>query len=257
MWLTANLYKLLPATVYITWQENLIRHFPAKEIASTELLIDNWHITDHKQGNQCEKHLRAKVKSHTSHTSFRSYPPCRRIQIPSLIFSAYLQSFLSHWHPALIGRNIFFLTVHENGTLWDSLYMFNTIFKVMYHHAMCCVTSAAPLILLSATQILESSWICVSFIKHKIRKTVYPNLCRFRKKVSFDLFGWTACWSKSFKANLSSWVCTNVLFLKKTSQQGEIKLPPESTKLKSESDFWRHFRVSCHARWETKSETLV
>ena len=136
-----------------------------------ELLIDNWHITDHKQGNQCEKHFRAKVKSHTSHTSFRSYPPCRRIQIPSLIFSAYLQSFLSHWHPALIGRNIFFLTVHENGTLWDSLYMFNTILKVMYHHAMCCVTSAAPIILLSATQILESSWICVSFIKHKIRNT--------------------------------------------------------------------------------------
>ena len=222
-----------------------------------ELLIDNWHITDHKQGNQCEKHFRAKVKSHTSHTSFRSYPPCRRIQIPSLIFSAYLQSFLSHWHPALIGRNIFFLTVHENGTLWDSLYMFNTIFKVMYHHAMCCVTSAAPIILLSATQILESSWICVSFIKHKIRKTVYPNLRRFRKKVSFDLFGWTACWSKSFKANLSSWVCMNVLFLKRTSQQGEIKLPPESTKLKSESDFWRHFRVSRHARWETKWETLV
>ena len=153
MWLAANLYKLLPATVYITWQENLIRHFPAKEIASMELLIDNWHITDHKQGNQCEKHFRAKVKSHTSHTSFRSYPPCRRIQIPSLIFSAYLQSFLSHWHPAkllqllMMERNIFFLTVHENGTLWDSLYMFNTVFKVMYlSHAMCHVTSAAPIL---------------------------------------------------------------------------------------------------------------
>ena len=63
------------------------------------------------------------------------------------------------------------------------------------------------IILLSSTQICESSWICVSFMKHKIRKTVYPILCRFRKKVSFDLFGWTACWSKSFKADLSSWIC--------------------------------------------------
>ena len=49
------------------------------------------------------------------------------IQIPSLIFSAYRQSFLSHWHPAkllqllMTGRNIFFLTVHENATLLDSL----------------------------------------------------------------------------------------------------------------------------------------
>ena len=30
-----------------------------------------------------------------------------------------------------------------------------------------------------------------------------------------------------------------------TSGEIEIELPPESTKLKSESDFWRHFRVSC------------
>ena len=113
------------------------------------------------------------------------------------------------------------------------------------------------IILLSSTHLLESSWICVSFIKHKIRKTVYPILCRFRKKVSFDLFGWTACWSKSFKADLSSWICIKVLLLKRTSQQGEIELPPESTKLKSESDFWRYFRISCHARWETKWETLI
>ena len=40
-------------------------------------------------------------------------------------------------------RNIFFLTVHESGTLWDSLYMFNTAFKVMYlSHAICHVTRA-------------------------------------------------------------------------------------------------------------------
>ena len=97
-------------------------------------------------------------------------------------------------------RNMFFLTVHENGTLWDSLYMFNTVLKVMYlSHAMCHVTSAALILILSSTHLLESSWICVSFIKHKIRKTVYPILCRFRKKVSFDLFGWTACWSKVSK----------------------------------------------------------
>ena len=113
------------------------------------------------------------------------------------------------------------------------------------------------IILLPSTQILESSWTCVSFMKHKIRKTVYPILCRFRKKVSFDLFGWTACWSKSFKADLSSWICIKVLLLKRTSQQGEIELPPESTKLKSESDFWRYFRISCHARWEIKRETLI
>ena len=94
-------------------------------------------------------------------------------------------------------------------------------------------------------------------MKHKIRKTVYPILCRFRKKVSFDLFGWTACWSKSFKADLSSSICIKVLLLKRTSQQGEIELPPESTKLKSESDFWRYFRISCHARWEIKRETLI
>ena len=94
-------------------------------------------------------------------------------------------------------------------------------------------------------------------MKHKIRKTVYPILCRFRKKVSFDLFGWTACWSKSFKADLSSWICMKALLLKRTSQQGEIELPPESTKLKSESDFWRYFRISCHARWEIKRETLI
>ena len=45
--------------------------------------------------------------------------------------------------------------------------------------------------------------------------------------------------------------------LKRISQQGEIELPPESRKLKSESDFWRHFRVSCLARWKTKWETLI
>ena len=94
-------------------------------------------------------------------------------------------------------------------------------------------------------------------MKHKIRKTVYPILCRFRKKVSFDLFGWTACWSKSVKADWSSWICMKALLLKRTSQQGEIELPPESTKLKSESDFWRYFRISCHARWEIKRETLI
>ena len=66
-----------------------------------------------------------------------------------------------------------------------------------------------------------------------------------------DLFGWTACWSKSFKADLSSWVCMKALLLQKTSQQGEIELPLELMKLKSESDFWWQFRVSCHARWET------
>ena len=38
------------------------------------------------------------------------------------------------------------------------------------------------------------------------------------------------------------------LLLKRTSEQGEIELQTESTKLKSKSDFWRHFRVSYHAR---------
>ena len=48
---------------------------------------------------------------------------------------------------------------------------------------------------------------------------------------------------------LSSWIFIKVWQLKRTSQQGEIELPPELAKLKSESDFWRLFRVSCHARW--------
>ena len=56
---------------------------------------------------------------------------------------------------------------------------------------------------------------------------------------------------------MSSWICMKALLLQRTSQQGEIELPPESTKPKSESDFWRHFRVSCHARWETKSLYFV
>ena len=83
---------------------------------------------------------------------------------------------------------------------------------------------------------------------YQIRKTMYLILCRFRKKVPFDLFGWTACWSKSFKADLTSWICVKALLLQRTSLQGEIELPLQSTKLKSESDFWRHFRVLCHAR---------
>ena len=48
---------------------------------------------------------------------------------------------------------------------------------------------------------------------------------------------------------LSSWICIKVWQLKRTSQQGAIELPPKLAKLKSESDFWRLFRVSCHARW--------
>ena len=151
--------------------------------------------------------------THKFHGSFRSHSPCRRIQIPSLIFSAYLQSFLSHWHPAkllqllMMGRNIFFLTVQENGTLWDSLYMFNTPSSIQGNVSYSRNVSRHNLstdfiILLSSTQILESSWICVSFIKHKIRKTVYPILSRFRKKVSFDLFGWTAFLIKKFESRL-------------------------------------------------------
>ena len=66
-----------------------------------------------------------------------------------------------------------------------------------------------------------------------------------------DLFGWTVCDQKVSKPTyLSSWICIKVLLLKTTSQQGEIELPPELAKLKSESDFWvRLFRVSFHARW--------
>ena len=106
-----------------------------------------------------------------------------------------------------MGRNIFFLTVQENGTLWDSLYMFNTPSSIQGNVSYSRNVSRHNLstdfiILLSSTQILESSWICVSFIKHKIRKTVYPILSRFRKKVSFDLFGWTACLIKKFESRL-------------------------------------------------------
>ena len=81
--------------------------FSSKIIASVGLLIDNWHITYHWQSNQCEKHFRTKVKSHTSHGSCRSHPPCsnacHRIQIPSLILSAYLKSFLSHQAVCALG----------------------------------------------------------------------------------------------------------------------------------------------------------
>ena len=41
------------------------------------------------------------------------------------------------------------------------------------------------------------------------------------------------------------------LLLQRTSLQAENELPLESTKLKSESGFWWHFRVACHKRWET------
>ena len=44
--------------------------------------------------------------------------------------------------------------------------------------------------------------------------------------------------------------------LKRTSQQGEIELPPELAKLKSASDFWRLFRVSWHARWGLSGRRL-
>ena len=53
-----------------------------------------------------------------------------------------------------------------------------------------------------------------------------------------------------------SWICIKVLLLKRTSQQGEIELPPELAKLKSESDFWRLFRVSFHARWGLSGSRL-
>ena len=67
---------------------------------------------------------------------------------------------------------------------------------------------------------------------------MHPILCRFRKKVPLDLFGWTACWSKSFKSDLSSWICMKALLLQRTSLHGEIELTLESTKLKSESDYF-------------------
>ena len=45
--------------------------------------------------------------THKSRFVWGGYSPCsnacRRVQIPSFSFSAYLQSFLSHWHPAIQG----------------------------------------------------------------------------------------------------------------------------------------------------------
>ena len=46
------------------------------------------------------------------------------------------------------------------------------------------------------------------------------------------------------------------MLLKRASQQGEIELPPELAKLKSELDFWNLFRVSCHARWGLSGRRL-
>ena len=51
------------------------------------------------------------------------------------------------------------------------------------------------------TWILETLWTCASFIKHKIRKTVYPILCRFRDKMPWSV-RLDSLWSKSFKADL-------------------------------------------------------
>ena len=137
------------------------------------------------------------------------------------------------------GQKHIFATVHENGTLLDSLSLPGNTHCLQGKCILVvqCVTSQV-LHLLSSVSILESSWIRVSFIKHKIRKTVHPILCRFRKKVPLDLFGWTACWSKSFKADLSSWICMKALPLQRTSLHGEIELTLESTKLKSESDYF-------------------
>ena len=44
--------------------------------------------------------------------------------------------------------------------------------------------------------------------------------------------------------------------LKRTSQRGEFELPPELVKLKSESDFWKLFRVSCYPRWGLSGRRL-
>ena len=46
------------------------------------------------------------------------------------------------------------------------------------------------------------------------------------------------------------------MLLKRASQQGQIELPPELAKLKSELDFWNLFRVSCHARWGLSGRRL-
>ena len=80
------------------------------------------------------------------------------------------------------------------------------------------------------------------FIKYNIRKTVYPILCRFRKKVPFDLLD----------RKVSKPTClSEFVRLPCSTAQGEIELLPLIS-LKFESDFldnifWQHFRVSCHA----------
>ena len=50
--------------------------------------------------------------------------------------------------------------------------------------------------------------------------------------------------------------CIKVLLLKRASQKGEIELPPALAKLRSESDFWRLFRVSFHVRWGLSGSRL-
>ena len=173
-----------------------------------------------------------------------------------LIFSAYLQSFLSHWHPAkllqllMMDRNIVFLTVHENGTVGFS-YMSNTLTLSLRYYILVMqrVTSQVLHWFYNSSFLHINIRIFMNSCKfYQIRKTVYPILCRFRKKVPFDLFGWTVCWSKSFKANLTSWICVKALLLQRKSLQGEIELPLESTKLESKSDFWRHFRAAKRRR---------
>ena len=126
-------WRLIYANYYL--QYNLIQksNSPFSSKINRFDGTDTWH-TINKAINV--RTFQSQVKSNTSHGSFRSHPPrsnaCRCIQIPSLIFSAYLQSFVSHWHPAkllqllMMGRKYFPYRVWK----WYSVgfsYMSNTL----------------------------------------------------------------------------------------------------------------------------------
>ena len=73
--------------------------------------------------------------------------------------------------------NSFSPCIKINGAMLDSLTCPTLFLKVIYlSHALCHKRCTNVIFPLSSMKILESSWICVSFIKHKIRKTVYPIL---------------------------------------------------------------------------------
>ena len=130
--------------------------FSSKKIASMGLLIDSWHITHINKAINA-RNISEPKSNHSAQVTVRlglihhvvMYVVAFK-SLPSSSVSAYLQSLLSHWHPAklmqllLMDWNIFSLLCMKMALCWILLHVQHTVFKVMYRsHAMCHVTSAA------------------------------------------------------------------------------------------------------------------